>query len=65
MPSVSGVETALTRNILEMKELGLIRKDTNAEDLAKSSFLRLEGLVDEIVGTVESPIDPNTQIKNE
>ncbi len=65
LPSVSGVETALTRNILEMKELGLIRKDTNAEDLAKSSFLRLEGLVDEIVGTVESPIDPNTQIKND
>jgi NitT/TauT family transport system substrate-binding protein len=63
LPSVSGVEEALTRNILDMKELGLIREDTNAEELAKNSFLRLEGLPDEIDGIVEAPIDPATQIK--
>ncbi len=63
LPSVSGVETALTRNILEMKDLGLIKKDTDAAQLAKNSFIRLEGIPDTIEGTVEAPIDPKTQIK--
>ncbi|MDF2611651.1 MAG: transporter substrate-binding protein, partial [Lachnospiraceae bacterium] len=63
LPSVSGVEEALTRNILDMKDLGLIREDTNADDLAKNSFLRLEGVPDEITGIVEAPIDPLTQTK--
>lgn len=63
LPSVSGVETALTRNILEMKDLGLIRKDTDADTLAKNSFIRLDGVADEITGTVEAPIDPATQLK--
>lgn len=62
LPSVTGVETALTRNILEMKELGLIKKDTDAAQLAKNSFIRLEGIPDTIEGTVEAPIDPKTQI---
>ncbi len=65
LPSVSGVEEALTRNILDMKELGLIKKDTDAETLAKNSFFRLEGVEDTIAGTVEAPIDPNTQLKSE
>lgn len=63
LPSVSGVETALTRNILDMKELGLIRKDTDADTLAKNSFIRLEGVEDEITGTIEAPIDPASQLK--
>ena len=64
LPSVSGVEAALTRNILDMKELGLIREDTDADTLAKNSFLRLDGVPDTITETVEAPIDPNTQVKN-
>lgn len=63
LPSVSGVEKALTRNILDMKELGLIRKDTDADTLAKNSFIRLEGVEDEITGTIEAPIDPASQLK--
>ncbi len=63
LPSVTGVEKALTRNILDMKELGLIKADTDAEALAKNSFLRLGGVPDEITETVEAPIDPLTQIK--
>lgn len=63
LPSVTGVEKALTRNILDMKDLGLIKADTDAEALAKNSFLRLEGVPDEITETVGAPIDPKTQIK--
>lgn len=63
LPSVSGVEEALTRNILDMKDLGLIKKDTDAEQLARTSFFRLEGVEDEISTAVESPIDPKTQVK--
>ena|GEM_PF-373842 len=63
LPSVSGVEEALTRNILDMKELGLIREDTDAGQLAKTSFFRLEGVEDEITETIEAPIDPASQVK--
>lgn len=63
LPSVSGVEIALTRNILDMKELGLIKADTNAEDLAKNSFFRLDGVPDDITETVVPPIDPKSQLK--
>ncbi|SHO45968.1 NitT/TauT family transport system substrate-binding protein [Anaerocolumna xylanovorans DSM 12503] len=63
LPSVSGVETALTRNIKDMKELGLIRKDTDGEALAKSSFIRLHGVADEITGTITPPVDPASQLK--
>ncbi|MDF2800569.1 MAG: transporter substrate-binding protein [Anaerocolumna sp.] len=63
LPSVSGVEEALTRNILDMKDLGLIKKDTDADQLARTSFARLEGVEDEITSTVEAPIDPATQVK--
>ncbi len=65
LTSVSGVEEALTRNILDMKELGLIREDTDADALAKNSFFRLDGVPDSITETVEAPIDPATQIKND
>ncbi len=64
LPSVSGVQEALTRNILDMKELGLIREDTDAEVLAKNSFFKLDGIPDTITETVEAPIDPATQLKN-
>ncbi len=62
LPSVSGVETALTRNILDMKELGLIKEDTDAVELAKSGFYRLKGVPDDITETIVPPIDPTTQI---
>lgn len=64
LPSVSGVQEALTRNILDMKELGLIRADTDAGDLAKNSFFKLDGVPDDVTGTVEPPIDPKTQLKD-
>lgn len=63
LPSVSGVEEALTRNILDMKELGLIKADTDALALAKNGFYRLEGVPDNIAKTVIPPIDPVTQLK--
>ncbi len=65
LPSVSGVDEALTRNILEMKGLGLIKEDTDEVELAKNCFFRLEGVPDEITGTVEVSVDPYTQIKKE
>lgn len=65
LPSVSGVEEALTRNILDMKELGLIKEDTNAEELAKNGFYRIPGVPDNITETIEAPIDPTTQLKTE
>lgn len=63
LPSVSGVKEALTRNILDMKKLGLIKADTDAEALAKNSFFLLEGLPDNITETVVPPIDPKSQLK--
>ncbi len=63
LPSVSGVETALTRNIKDMKDLGLIRKDTDADALAKSSFIKLDGVADDITGTITPPVDPKSQLK--
>lgn len=63
LPSVSGVKEALTRNILDMKDLGLIRKDTDAEQLAGTSFASLEGVADEITDKVEAPVDPVLQLK--
>ncbi len=64
LPSVSGVQEALTRNILDMKELGLIKADTDADALAKNSFFKLDGVPDNITGTIEPPIDPSTQLKD-
>jgi len=63
LPSVSGVKEALTRNILDMKELGLIKADTDADALAKNSFFLLEGIPDNISETVVPPIDPESQLK--
>lgn len=65
LPSVSGVKEALTRNIFDMKELGLIKEDTDAKDLAKNGFFLLDGVPDNIADTVEAPIDPTTQLKKE
>jgi NitT/TauT family transport system substrate-binding protein len=65
IPSVSGVEEALTRNILDMKELGLIKEGTDAEELAKTGFYLVDGVSDEVTGTVEAPIDPTSQLKTE
>jgi NitT/TauT family transport system substrate-binding protein len=65
LPSVSGVQTALTRNILDMKDLGLIKADTDADALAKNSFFKLNGVPDSINGIVKPPIDPKSQLKEE
>lgn len=64
LPSVSGIEEALTRNIIDMKALGLIKKDTDEVQLSATSFYRLEGVADEITEKIEAPIDPLTQVKN-
>jgi NitT/TauT family transport system substrate-binding protein len=63
LPSVSGVKEALTRNIFDMKDLGLIRKDTDAEQLSRTSFARLEGVADELTDKVEPPVDPALHLK--
>lgn len=61
--SVSEVQKGLTRNIIDMKKLGLIKKDTDTDLLAKESFFKLPGLPDDITERVVPPIDPATQIK--
>lgn len=63
LTSVSQVKEGLVRNIVDMKDLGLIRPDTDTAKLAENSFFALEGVPDEITETVEPPIDPKTQIK--
>lgn len=63
LPSISGINVALTRNLIDMKELGLIKEDTDVQNLAVDGFFILEGLPNEITGIVESPIDPTTQLK--
>lgn len=62
--SVSEVQKGLTRNIIDMKKLGLIKADTDTAQLAKDSFFKLPGLPDDITGKVVPPIDPKTQIKS-
>lgn len=46
-----------------MKDLGLIRKDTDAEQLSRTSFARLEGVADELTDKVEPPVDPALHLK--
>lgn len=61
--SISEVQKGLTRNIIDMKKLGLIKKDTDTDLLAKESFFKLPGLPDDIKEKVVPPIDPASQIK--
>jgi NitT/TauT family transport system substrate-binding protein len=63
LTSVSGVKEGLTRNIVDMKTLGLIKKDTDTEQLAKTSFFKLDGVPDEVTKVIVPPIDPKTQTK--
>ncbi|MCX7923545.1 MAG: ABC transporter substrate-binding protein [Clostridia bacterium] len=44
IPSVDGGEKALYTAAKEMKEIGILDKDTDTEALAKSSFVRLKGV---------------------
>jgi NitT/TauT family transport system substrate-binding protein len=63
LTSVSGVKEGLTRNIIDMKTLGLIKKDTDTEQLAKTSFFKLDGVPNEVTKIIVPPIDPKTQLK--
>lgn len=61
--SVSEVQKGLTRNIIDMKKLGLIKADTDTDQLSKESFFKLPGLPDDVTEKVVPPIDPQTQLK--
>ena len=59
LPSVSGAQEALYRNVTEMQALGLIRAETDAEALAKHAFFALPNVPDTYVGTdIVPPLDP-------
>lgn len=59
IPSVSGARDALYRNIIEMRELGLIKPDTDAEALAEYAFFALPNVPDTYLGEdIAPPLDP-------
>src|SRR4051812_42808777 len=47
VPSVSGAETAVKLAAAEMKTAGMLSPTTNVEDLAKRSFVHLDGVSDQ------------------
>jgi NitT/TauT family transport system substrate-binding protein len=47
IPSVSGAETAVKLASAEMKTAGMLSPNTDVEDLAKRSFVHLEGVSDQ------------------
>ncbi|GHU71997.1 ABC transporter substrate-binding protein [Clostridia bacterium] len=59
LPSVSGAQEALTRNILEMQELGLVKPETDAAALAEYAFFALPNVPDTYIGQdIVPPLDP-------
>lgn len=62
-PSVSKVQEAVNRNSKALQKLGLLAKDVNVDELSKNAFYKLDGVADEITGTIKPPIDPETQVK--
>lgn len=63
LTSKSLVREGLVRNIVDMKDLGLIRPDTDIARLAENSYYDLKGVPDELTETITPPVDPKTQIK--
>lgn len=45
-PTVSGGYDALAKSVRELQEIGIIRKETDAQALIDNSFIRLEGVED-------------------
>ena len=45
-PTVSGGYDALAKSVRELQEIGIIRKETDAQALIDNSFVRLEGVED-------------------
>ncbi len=43
-PSVQGGQDAVTNGAKEMKEIGILEKDTDPDALAKAAFIKLEGV---------------------
>jgi NitT/TauT family transport system substrate-binding protein len=59
LPSVSGAQNALLRNILDMQKLGLVKADTDAEALAEYGFYQLPNVPDTYIGQdIIPPLDP-------
>jgi NitT/TauT family transport system substrate-binding protein len=53
VPSVSGAEAAVNSAAAEMKRVGMLSPATDAPALAKRAFVRLEGVSDEWLQTVQ------------
>ena len=52
VPSVSGAEVAVRAAAAEMKRAGMLKRTTDTEQLANSSFVKLEGVTDEWLKSV-------------
>src|SRR5439155_16955415 len=55
IPSVSGAEDAIKSAAAEMKKAGMLNAATDVPELAKRAFVRLEGVSDEWLGTLQVP----------
>jgi NitT/TauT family transport system substrate-binding protein len=53
MPSVSGGRAAVISATGEMKQIGLLKPTTSAEDLAKTAFQPLPGVTDEWINSLQ------------
>ena len=53
MPSVSGAEEAVKSAAAEMKKAGMLGPSTDVEGLAKKAFVRLDGVSDEWLKSLE------------
>jgi NitT/TauT family transport system substrate-binding protein len=53
IPSVSGGENAVQTAAAEMQVAGMLLKGTNVADLAKSSFVHLDGVTDEWLNNLQ------------
>ncbi len=62
-PSVSKVKEAVGRNAEALQKLGLLGEDVDVKELSDRAFYQLKGVEDEITGTIDPPIDPQTQVK--
>src|SRR5207248_1102191 len=53
MPSVLSAENSVKSAAIAMKQLGMLTPSTDAEDLAKRSFVHLDGVSDEWLNTLQ------------
>ena len=52
VPSVSGAQTAVRAAAAEMKRAGMLKRTTDTQQLADSSFVKLDGVSDEWLNTL-------------